>query len=338
MLEYTAAQKQEIEKNIKQMASEDPAVAFSAQRQFAMAAEVPIRETLLSGDILGGIYTPDNSYQDKTHIMYMLDLLSPNQERDFYAYVLPNHGTLPERRVEADYLMIPTYRIGNAIDAEITFIEDANWNVIGRMMQILEAGFVKKINDDGWQTILAAAVDRNIIVYDQNASQGQFTPTLVTLMKTFMRRNGGGNSATMNRSKLTDLYVSPEAMDDIRSWNLELVADNVRSNIYYSADDGTELVRILGVNIHDLDELGESQEYQNYFTNNLSGSMNGNDVEIVVGLDLSKKENVFVNPVKKALRLFEDNTKHREGMFGIYGYQTHGFGCLDNRAVLLGSI
>lgn len=338
MLQYTEAQKNEFENVIKGMASDNMAVAIQAQQQFAAAAEVPIRKVLLSGDIVAGIFVPDASYANKTHVVYPLDLLTPNQERNFYAYVIPNHGTLPERRVESDYLMIPTFRVGNAIDAELKYIEDANWNVISRMMEVMEAGFVKKMNDDGWQTLLAASVDRNVIVYDSNASQGQFTPTLVTLMKTFMRRNGGGNSATMNRSKLTDLFVSPEAMDDIRSWNLELVADDVRSNIYYSPDDGNEIVRILGVNIHDLDELGESQEYQNYFTTNLAGSMNGNDVEIVVGVDLTKRESVFVNPVKKPLRVFEDNTKHREGMFGMYGWTEYGMSCLDSRAVLLGSL
>ena len=335
---YTEAQKKQYEQVVKDMASRDIEIASAAGKKVAQAVEEPIRKVLLSGDIISGIFTPDTSYENKSHVVYMLDLLVPNQERDFYAYVLPKHGTLPERRVESDYLMVPTYRIGNAIDAEHTFIEDANWNVISRMMEILEAGLVKKINDDGWQTIISAATDRNVMIYDQNASAGQFTPTLVTLMKTFMRRNGGGNSATMNRSKLTDLYVSPEAMDDIRSWNLELVADNVRANIYYSPDDGNEIVRIFGVNIHDLDELGEGQEYQNYFSTSLGGSMQGTDTEIVVGLDLSRKESVFVQPIKKALRMFEDNTKHRQGLFGIYANLQMGLSCLDSRATLLGSI
>jgi len=39
-------------------------------------------------------------------------------------------------------------------------------------------------------------------------------------MKTVMRRNGGGNSTSANRGQLTDLYVSPEAVEDIRNWEL----------------------------------------------------------------------------------------------------------------------
>ena len=82
-------------------------------------------------------------------------------------------------------------------------------------MEVLEASFVKKMNDDGWHTILAAGVDRNIVVFDSDAAAGQFTKRLVNLMKTVMRRNGGGNSSSNNRGQLTDLYVSPEAMEDL---------------------------------------------------------------------------------------------------------------------------
>ena len=63
----------------------------------------------------------------------------------------------------------------------------------------LEAGFVKKMNDDGWHTLLAAGVDRNVLVFDADASNGQFTKRLISLMKTVMRRNAGGNSGSLNQ-------------------------------------------------------------------------------------------------------------------------------------------
>ena len=320
---------------LKQAASSNPNEAAAAQREVAKAIENPIRKVLLSGDIVSGIYTPMD-FTSNPRVEFLLDLLTPGQERQHYAYVIPNHGQIPMKRVEYDYLMVPTYRIGNSIDCVIRIIEDANMPIISRMIEIMEAGVVKKLNDDGWQTILSAAVDRNVLINDPNASAGQFTHRLVTLMKTFMRRNGGGNSGTMNRSKLTDLYLSPEAVDDIRTWNLEQVPDQVRTNIYYSDDAGNELVNIFNVNLHALDEFGEAQEYQNYFSGTLGGSMAASDVEIVVGLDRSKQD--FVMPYRKRLEVFEDNTLHRQELFGLYCWQEQGFACLDSRRVILGSI
>lgn len=321
----------------KAAASNDRAASQVAMAELAKSIQLPIRQTLLSGDIINGIYTPEDFTDTSARIEFPVDLLTPGQEREFYAYTMPDHGLIPQRRVEGDYIMVPTFRIANAIDCTLRFVRDANWPVITRMLEILEAGFVKKINDDGWQTILAAGFDRNIIVNDADALAGQFTPRLITLLKTIMRRNAGGNSTTLNRGKLTDLYVSPEAKDDIRAWGLDLVAAAARDSIYYSDDNGTELMRIFNVNIHDLDELGVGQEYQAYYTSTLGGAMDGSDVELVVGLDQQRKDS-FVMPYREALQVFEDNTLHRQGLFGLYGYAEHGFAVLDSRRVVLGSL
>lgn len=332
----TAENSAQIANTLKKIASTDRAASQAASDEFVAAADVAIREVLLSGDITQGIFTPGD-WTSQGQPTYLLDLLTPGQEVNFYAYAMPNHGYIPHRFVETDYLKVPTYRIANSIDCLLSLIRDANMPVVQRMMQILEAGFVKKMNDDAWQTVIGAAADRNILINDPNATAGQFTPRLVALMKTFMRRNGGGNSATLNRKILTDLYVSPEAKDDIRAWNLDLVPDAVRANIFYSSDTGTELMKVYDVNIHDMDEFGESQEYQLYFTSTLGASLAASDLELVVGLNLSDKANTFVRPIREQIKTFEDNTKHREGTFSLYGFGDVGTACLDSRATILGS-
>jgi hypothetical protein len=203
-------------------------------------------------------------------------------------------------------------------------------------MQVLEAGFVKKINDDGWHTILAAAVDRNILVYDGDAAAGQFTKRLISLCKTVMRRNGGGNTVTAT-GRLTDLYLSPEALEDIRNWGIDQLDEVSRREVYQAASDGAPLTRIFGVNLTDLFELGDGQEYQTFFTSDLSGSLGPNsDVELIVGLDLNAKDS-FVMPVKREVEIFEDEGLHRQQRQGYYGWAELGFGVLDNRRVLAAS-
>jgi hypothetical protein len=191
------------------------------------------------------------------------------------------------------------------------------------------------MNDDGWHTLLAAGVDRNIVVYDSDAASGQFTKRLVSLMKTVMRRNGGGNSASNNRGMLTDLYVSPESMEDIRNWGIDQVDEVTRREIY-TAGDGA-INRVFGINLHDLDELGEGQEYQLFYSSVLNGTLPGSDNEVVVGLDLRKRDS-FIMPVREEVQIFEDDTLHRQKRAGFYGWAEQGFAVLDNRRVILGSL
>lgn len=308
--------------------------ALAANSEFAKALELPLRQGVLNGDILDNIFEPIVLAQSATP-EFPLDFLAPGTEKDFVAYTIPNHGYIPQRHVEGDYVMVPTYDIGASIDYLLKYARDARWDVVGRAMEVLEAQFVKKMNDDGWHTLLAAGVDRNIVVYDSDADVGQFTKRLVSLMKTVMRRNGGGNSASNNRGMLTDLYVSPEAMEDIRNWGVDQVDEITRREIYVAAD-GT-LNRVFGVNLHDLDELGEGQEYQLFYDNVLSASLPATDVELVVGLDLRKRDS-FIMPVRQQVQIFEDDTLHRQKRAGFYGWAEQGFAVLDNRRVLLGAL
>jgi len=309
-------------------------VALAANAEIAKALELPLRKGLLSGDILNGIFEPIQLAQNATP-EFPLDFLAPGTEKDFVAYTVPNHGYIPERHVESDYVMVPTYDVGSSIDYLLKYARDARWDVVGRAMEVLEGSFVKKMNDDGWHTVLAAGVDRNIVVYDSDANTNQFTKRLVSLMKTVMRRNGGGNSASNNRAILTDLYVSPESMEDIRNWGIDQIDEITRREIYTAAD-GT-LNRVFGVNLHDLDELGVGQEYQLFYSNILSGALPGSKSEIVVGLDQSKND-TFIMPVRQEVQIFEDDTLHRQKRAGFYGWSEHGFAVLDNRRVVLGAL
>ncbi len=318
---------------LKQSGSPDKAVALEAQHEIAKALQEPLRQGVLVGDILGNIFE-SVVMEPGTTSEFPLDLLAPGEEDEFVAYTNPGHGRIPERQVEGDYVMVPTYSVTASIDWLLRYAREARWDIVGRAMQVLEASFVKKINDDGWHTVLAAGVDRNIMVYDADATAGQFTKRLVSLMKTVMRRNGGGNTGSLVRSRLSDLYLSPEALEDIRNWQVDQIDEITRREIFTAADGG--ITRLFQVNLHDIDELGESQEYQSFFTSQLSGSLQGSDLELVVGLDLSNRDS-FIMPVKQEVQIFEDDNLHRHQKAGLYGWAELGFAVLDNRRVLLGS-
>jgi len=308
--------------------------ASRATLEIAKALEVPLRKAVLSGDILGNIFEViplDTNASSE----FQLDIVTPGTEKNFVAYTIPNHGYLPQRSVEADYVMVPIYDIGATIDWNLKFARDARWDIVSRALEVMKAQFTKKLNDDGWHVIIRAGVDRNIVVIDSDAAAGQFTKRLVSLLQAAMRRNGGGNSTSVNRGRLTDLYISVECMEGIRNWNVSSI-DPVTQREIFVKEGEESLANIFGVNLHTLDEFGEGQEYQLYFENELSGSLPGSDVEIVVGLDQSKRD-AFVMPVREPVTIFPDPSLHRQRRAGLYGWGSQGLACLDNRRVLLGA-
>lgn len=308
--------------------------ALAAQRAIAAELTTPLRKGVLTGSNTGGIFNA-TQFDPNARIEYPIDLYRPDNDGHFTAYVIPNQGAIPQRHVEGDYVTVPTFDVGAGIDFLLRYAKEARFDVFGRALEVLEAGFVKKMNDDGWHTLLSAGVDRNILVNDGNAAAGQFTKRLISLLKLVMRRNAGGNSTSLNRGRLTHLYLSPEALEDIRNWGLDEIDDVSRREIYL-AQDGS-INKVYGVNLVDLDELGENQEYQGFYTNTLGASLASSDTEVVVGLDLSSTDS-FVMPIRDQLEIFEDPDLHRQRRMGMYGWASYGVACLDNRRVILGSL
>lgn len=315
-------------------------VAIAAQRELAVALTLPLKQGVLKGDITGDIFEPIY-FQPGAAVEFPLDFLSPGSESDYIAFTMPNTGRIPERNVEGDYLMVPTYDVGSSIDWSLKYSRQARWDVVGRAMQVLEAMFVRKDNNDAWHTLLAAGVGRNLVAYDDAATSGLFTKRLIALLKTLMRRSAGGNSTSINRGVLTDVFISPESLEDIRSWDLTQVPDAIRTQIFLAdggpPDGESPLNSIFGVRLHDIDELGVAQDYENYFSQTLGGTLPSDKVEITVGLDLKNRDS-FVRPIRQEVELFEDPMFHRQRRAGMYGFGEGGWATLDSRRVILGAI
>lgn len=329
---------EEMNQLLRASASTDVALATRASIELAVALTVPLKQGVLRGDIVTGIFEPI-FFEPGTACEFPLDLLAPGTEQQYIAYTIPNQGRIPEKHVEGDYLMVPTYDIGASMDWHLKFARDARWDVVGRAMQVLEGAFTRKRNADGWHTLLAAGVGRGLVGYDDAAQAGLFTKRLIALMKTIMRRQAGGNSTSLNRGKLTDVYVSPESLEDIRSWDLTQVDDFTRREIFLGGQEDTEspITKIFNVTLHDIDEIGVGQEYQNYYLNTLGGTLPASKTEVVVGLDLSKDDS-FVNPIRAELQIFEDMSFHRQRRASLYGWMELGWTVLDNRRVLIGAL
>lgn len=319
---------------LRATASDNPQVARAAQKAFAAALNEPLRQGIFDEDNLDGIYRRE-VLAPGAQANFPLDFVRPGTEDlDFTAITLPKQGRVPERHVEGDELWVPTFQIANSIDWSLRYARDARFDVVGRAVRVYQMGFVRKINEDGWHTLLAAADARGLVVVDTAAAAGQFTKELVSRLQTSMTRNAGGNGQA---GKLTDLYISLEAMEDLRAWDISEIDDVTRREILKSA--GANMASIYNTTLHFMTEYGVGQEYQTYLDTTLGRSVvavDAGDDEFVVGLDLSTNDS-FVQPIRQELQTFEDDSLHRQQRAGVYGWMEHGFAVLDNRRVILGT-
>lgn len=312
-------------------ASHDPKVRGEAVYQLAKAFETPVRKAVLKGDILDSIFTAMPVAKGKT-LEFPIDLITQSNVKNHKAYNIPMTGAIPERYVSSDYIRVNTFDVGNSIDCAARLLEIGSWDIMRRLVEVLTAGFVDKMNDDGWRLLISGGYGRNLKVRDSSAAQGFLSKKLVRSMKTVMARYGGGNSTSNGLRILTDLYTSIEALDDLHDWDLTMVADEVRKDIFV----GDGLSKIFGVNLHGLYELGVGQAFQSYWTS-IGGTMTSGTEEIAVGLSLKNRDS-FVLASESPVEIFEDNAFHRQRKFSLYGWTRYGMALLDDRAVLIGEI
>jgi len=322
-------------------ASSDDAERATAQRAFAAELAIPIRKAVFDESTVDGIFERDVLAPGATP-NYPLDFVKPGDEENFVAFTLPKTGRIPDRHVEGDELWVPTFRVANAISWDIRYMRQARFDVVARALEVYRAGYVRKNNSDGWRTILAAANDRGMIVTASGAAPftgntsmatpptvGVFTKELIARAQTAMTRGAGGNG---NAGKLTDVYLSMEAMEDIRAWGADQVDYITRREIIQASDQ--QLASVYGVALHPMTEFGEGQEYQTYLGTTLSATLPTHTLEWALGLDLSTMD-AFVEPVVQDLETFEDPYLYREQRMGVYGWLEHGFAVLDSRRGML---
>lgn len=335
----------EVVQALQATAANDTDTRLAAQQAFAAELQWPIRQGVFDRDNLGGIYEKQ-VLAPGAQANYPLDFVKPGEEDDFIAFALPKQGRLPERHVEGDELWVPTFEIGNSIDWSLKYAKEARFDVIMRAIRVYEAGFVRKINSDGWRTLLTAADGRGTVVTANGAAPftgssltpaaaaGQFTKELVSRMRTAMTRGAGGNG---NSGRLTDLYLSLEAMEDVRAWDVDEIDEFTRREIFVNREYG--LASIYGVVMHEMTEFGEGQEYETLLTGTLDRAhqtvASVTLREFCIGLDLSTMDS-FVQPIREELQTYEDPALYRERRAGIYGWMEHGFAVLDNRRIILG--
>jgi hypothetical protein len=337
---------------VKAMGSRDNTVAAEANQAFAAFLGPVVAKVLMQAATASAIYT-DLPYDEDDRPSIPLDLWYDGGEGYVTTWSQSVAGGLPTSTVEGFAEMkVATYRLDSAVSFLKRYARRGRLDVVSKAVERMANEVLVKQERNAWAVALKTLAESGNVL---NPGAGTvFTldnlNRLMTQVKRINRSYAGGT--TTDAYGLTDIFVSPEVKEDIRSFAYQPVAvttstnalptnniltnlpEGVREDIYRNA--GTQ--EIYGVSIHDLIELGVGQKYNTLFSEFYTGSFTSSTDEILVGLDLTK--DAFVRPVARQAEsggtftaLPDDQFVARSEKIGFYGFLEEGRACVDSRAV-----
>ena len=338
---------------VKAMGSRDTAVAAEANQAFAAFLGPVVAKVLMQAATASAIYT-DLPYDEDDRPSIPLDLWYDGGEGYVTTWSQNVAGGLPTSTVEGFAEMkVATYRLDSAVSFLKRYARRGRLDVVSKAVERMANEVLVKQERNAWAVALKTLAESGNVL---NTDETTVTFTLdilnrlMTQVKRINRSYAGGT--TTDSYGLTDLFLSPEVKEDIRSFAYQPVSittssstlpqnnvltnlpDAVREDIYRNA--GTQ--EIYGVAIHDLIELGPNQKYQSLFKEFYTGSFTASSDELIVGLDLTK--DAFVRPVARQAEsggtftaLPDDQFAARAEKIGFYGFLEEGRACVDSRAV-----
>src|SRR3989304_268110 len=177
-------------------------------------------------------------------------------------FVLPALGYVPQNYIEAvgEEVYVPIFKIGTSFDWSLDFARDGRIDIAERAMRNAARAVVDYEEESAWRVLVPASTTAfagkgllgprpaPIVEIDSGPAAGFLSKELINQMMVRMKRN---------KRTLTDLYVSPEDMADIREWSESEVDPVTRREIFQAAGRRG----IFGVALHEVHQLGMTGKY-----------------------------------------------------------------------------
>ena len=346
---------------IKAMGSRDATVAREATEAFAAFIGPVVNKVLMQAGTASAVYT-DLPYDEDDSPSIPLDLYHDAGEGYVTTWSQTVAGGLPTSTVEGfSEMKIATYRLDAAVSFLKRYARRGRLDVVSKAVEKMSNEVLVKQERNAWAVILKALVEAKTPGVGSNlgVAGGQIKATsaagsfqledlnnLLTLVKRINTSYAGGT--TTDTYGLTDLFMSPEGMGQIRELAFnpisantavnpkEVAPNSVREEIFRNAGAG----EIFGVTLHQLVELGVGQKYNTLFASLVAanGGTANTAKQILVGVDLTKES--FIRPVARQAEsggtftvLPDDQFVTRSEKTGFYGFLEEGRVCIDGRAV-----
>ena len=352
---------------VKAMGSTNRAEAAEAQDAFAAYMGPTIQEVLLEAGSAGSIYE-DLNYNEDDSPSIPVDLYYGEPSGTFAVWQQTVAGGLPTQQIGSfQEVKVSTYKLDSAISFDKRYVRKSNLDVIARGMERLANDVLIKQERNAWYVILKVVADaatqginhtfRSSVA---NIFQVDDINKAMTLLKRLNAAYNGGTPVNGAARGLTDLYVSPEIMEQVRGLAYNPVntrqatsgttsiplTDSVRDRIWNAAGAS----EIWGVQLHELLELGVGRKYNTLF-DELAGSKQFAQADGTTGAAAFAATDELIVGVDKSRRAFirtlavnaetggtftvrpDDQFLARSGKTGFYGGLEEGRLALESRAV-----
>ena len=334
---------------LKSIVSKDKAVAQKAQESLAALIGQTIDQVLPLMNSSALIYR-DFAYDRDSDPSLPLDLFEGLGKGYIKVWSQSIAGGMPTNLIHGmgEY-KFTTYRLDSAISFLNRYAKDARLDVVAKGIERMAQEIAVQQEHNAWATLLKAAADGTDNDGNPNAITGT-TPgvfqvddlnRLITKQVRLFDSWNGGTPTMVNRKGVTDLFVSPEIMEDIRAFAYEPMntrgtpdtaestalglPDSVREKFFGNAG----VPELYGKSFHQLLELGVNKSYTTLFDNFYAGTPAFDDAtqDLVVGADLSV--DAFLRPVSleptqdidvssQVVTMVDDQFLARQEQFGFY--------------------
>ena len=352
---------------IKAMASKNKNVAMEAQIALAEFIGPVLAEVINNAPTLSNLFTSLQFNADDNPSIPLDLYYDINAEDYITVYSQSAAGGLPQNQVlpTVSEMKIHTYTLDSALSFDKRYAAKSRMDVVSKTFTRLAQEILLKQEKTSANLIMGslAGATTNGKKHVQRANtNGRFLLAdlneLFTLAKRINTSWLGGTPESRSGRGLTDLIVSPEVVQELRSMAYNPIntvgtktditaTDEMRTAIYNSAG----IPEFYGVSIMEINELGRNQRFNSVFDavagdtsfsnvgSSVSGAFNGANEEIIIGLDRSRDSLVRAVAVDSEngseFSLTADDTyTTRQQKIGYYGSMEEGRMVLDTRALV----
>jgi hypothetical protein len=362
---------------VRAMASTNREEAYEAQAAVAELLGPVVSEVINNAPTVGNLYT-SLSYGEDDNPSLPLDLFHDITDENYIqVYSQQVAGGLPYSQVFPAHneLKFSTYTLDSALAFDRKYVKQARLDVVSKTFtrlaqevlikqtktafNVLATALVKGQGNTATagSQIIGSTTENRFVLDDFNR--------LITKSKRINSSWNGGTPIGGVTSGITDLLVSPEMVEQLRSMAYnpintidadgggpasdagQVAPDQLRMELYGAAG----LPSFYGINIMELNQLGIDQTFNKLFaavvtaegTTVVGGGDSGTFAqatdEILIGIDRTK--DALIRPVvigddtpSEFQVLVDDQFSVRQNKIGYYGKVEEGRICIDDRALI----
>ena len=338
-------------------ASSDSIKRAQAQEAIAKFIGPVIRQVIDLAGFTQDLYDEQPYNEDDTP-MFPLDLYYGAGVNSVTVWQQNSAGGLGTTNVYGlQEMPIQTFRLDSAVSFNEKTIRRGRLPYISLGLNRMAQELLRKVENNGFYILLKALAEARTnslehLIQSATADVLQLDDfnKLITRSKRINSAWDGGTPTAPYSNGATDLYLSPEMMEQIRAFAYQPMntrgvpnsdestviplPERIREEIYNNAG----VPEIYGKAIHELHELGISKRYNTIFDNLYSGALTFGTAnqELVIGVDRSRK--ALIKPIAQNAdnsSTFEskvdDQWTLRSGKLGWFTAAEMGFVCVDSR-------